>query len=101
MAPSQLKQLKTSLHESGVVGPQQSKKQKKKAARDGRDHDKLARRNVALQGIREKFNPFEVKAPSRPKKFEATSSKTLNGTVPKGFQGRPGVTKGLGEERVS
>lgn len=101
MAPSQLKQLKTSLRETGVTGPQQSKKQKKAAAQNGRDPDKLARRNSALQGIREKFNPFETKAPSRPKKFEATSARTLSGTAKPGIKGRPGVTKGLGEERVS
>jgi nucleolar protein 14 len=100
MAPSQLKQLKASLRESGITGSQQSKKQRKKAAQAGRDQDKLARRNIALQGIREKFNPFEIQAPSRPKKFETTTSKTLNGQAAKGVHGRPGVTKGLGEERV-
>lgn len=101
MAPSQLKQLKALLRENGVTAPQQSRKQKKKAAQNGRDPDKLARRNSALQGIREKFNPFETKAPSRPKKFEATGTRMLSATSKPGIKGRPGVTKGLGEERVS
>jgi nucleolar protein 14 len=101
MAPSQLKQLKASLRESGVIGPQQSKKQKKRHAQNVRDQDKIQRRNAALQGIREKFKPFEAKAPPRPNKFDVTSSKTINGQTAKGVHGRPGVTKGLGEERVS
>ena len=52
-------------------------------------------RNAALQGIREQFNPFEVKAPARPSKYEFANGPT------KKFLARPGVTKGLGEETVS
>jgi nucleolar protein 14 len=91
MPPSQLKQLKASLRDHGLVGPQKSKKQKKAAAKDG---GKRLQRNTALEGIRERFNPFEVKAPARPAKFEVTSNKPS-----KSGPGRPGVTKGLGEER--
>lgn len=91
MPPSQLKQLKASLRDHGLVGPQKSKKQKKAASKDG---GKRLQRNAALEGIRERFNPFEVKAPARPAKFDVTSNKPS-----KSGPGRPGVTKGLGEER--
>ncbi|EXJ86975.1 hypothetical protein A1O3_03930 [Capronia epimyces CBS 606.96] len=91
MAPSQLKQLKASLREHGVLGPQKSKKQKKATSKDGQ---KRLQRNAALEGIRERFNPFEVKAPARKEKFEFASGKHSKPAV-----GRPGVTRGLGEER--
>lgn len=91
MAPSQLKQLKASLREHGVLGPQKSKKQKKATSKDAQ---KRLQRNAALEGIRERFNPFEVKASARKEKFEVASAKNLKPIV-----GRPGVTRGLGEER--
>lgn len=97
MAPSQLKQLRASLRENGLIGPSKSKKRKKKSA-SGRGDDlrEKRQRNAALEGIREGSNPFEVKAPSRRAKFDVTSSKNIQ----KQAQSRPGVTKGLGEERV-
>ena len=98
MPPSQLKRLKTSLREQGVVGPQKSKKQKKQASVNGALRDSKFQRNAALQGIREQFNPFEVKAPSR-SKYEFASSRAV-GESKKGIISRPGVTKGLGEEKV-
>ena len=91
MPPSQLKQLKASLRENGVLGPQKSKKQRTST---GKDAQKRAQRKAALEGIREQFNPFEVKAPARREKFEFVSSKNAKPTI-----GRPGVTRGLGEER--
>lgn len=97
MPPSQLKRLKTSLREQGVVGPQKSKKQKKQASKTGAFKDSRIQRNAALQGIREQFNPFEVKAPSR-SKYEFVSNKAVGGKNGKGTVFRPGVTKGLGEE---
>ena len=100
MPPSQLKSLKSSLREQGIVGPQQSKKQKIQAGKSGASQGKRVQRNAVLQGIREQFNPFEVKVPSRGNKYEFTNSKSSNGGVPKGVAGRPGVTKGLGEENV-
>lgn len=99
MPPSQLKRLKTSLREQGVVGPQKSKKQKKQASKNGALKDSRIQRNAALQSIREQFNPFEVKAPSR-SKYEFASNKTGGGKAEKGTISRPGVTKGLGEEHV-
>ncbi|KAL9623216.1 MAG: hypothetical protein Q9160_002531 [Pyrenula sp. 1 TL-2023] len=96
MAPSQLKQLKASLRDQGLVGPSRSKKQKKQSA-NGRNDDarRKARRNAALESIRESFNPFEVKAPARKAKFDVTSSQNVG----KPLQRKPGITKGLGEER--
>lgn len=91
MAPSQLKQLKASLRESGVLGPQKSKKQQKATAKDA---SKRLQRSAALENIRDKFNPFEVKASARRPKHEVISSKEQRVQV-----GRPGVTRGLGEER--
>ncbi|KAL1854738.1 nucleolar complex protein 14 [Paecilomyces lecythidis] len=97
MPPSQLKQLKTSLRETGVIGPQQSKKKKRQNAQSGAAAQNRVQRNAALQGIRERFNPFEVKAPVKSAKFDVTT----RDAVSKGGAGhvRPGVTKSLGEER--
>src|SRR5438034_11238884 len=95
MAPSQLKQLKASLREIGVVRPQQSKKEQKKNEKRGTASESRLRRKTALQGIRERFNPFEVRAPARAAKFDITSNRTLEES-----RSRPGVRQGLGEQRV-
>ncbi|EZF31560.1 hypothetical protein H101_04828 [Trichophyton interdigitale H6] len=94
MAPSQLKQLKASLREKGVVGPQLSKKQRQKNSKSGAAAENRIKRNAALQAIREQFNPFEVRAPARPSKFAVTTARPGTGSAH-----RPGVTRGLGEER--
>ncbi|KAI4093963.1 MAG: hypothetical protein LQ344_002561 [Seirophora lacunosa] len=99
MPPSQLKRLKTSLREQGVTGPQKSKKQKKQASRNGSFRDGRIQRNAALQGIREQFNPFEVRAPARPSKHDVVSSRGMAGNTGGGEVARPGVTKGFGEEQ--
>lgn len=99
MAPSQLKRLKSSLRENGIVGPQKSKKQKKEAIKNGSLKEGRIQRNGALQHIRDQFNPFEIKAPGRDK-YEITINKPVGGRVKKGVIARPGVTKGLGEEKV-
>lgn len=101
MPPSQLKRLKASLREQGIVGPQKSKKQKKQNAQNGANTEKRMQRTAALTGIREQFNPFEVKTSARGPKFEVTNSRTLGGRITKGVHARPGVKKGLGEENVS
>jgi nucleolar protein 14 len=95
MPQSQLKRLKASLREQGIVGPQKSKKQKAK----GLSTEQKIRRNVALESIRENFNPFEVKHLSRPAKRDITTQSSLNGKVTNGALGRPGVTKSLGEQK--
>lgn len=94
MPPSQLKRLKASLREQGIVGPQKSKKEKKRSGKDGAQ--RAAQRNAALARIRDSFNPFEVKAAARPDKFESTSLQKAN--AKKTPLGRPGVTKSMGEE---
>ncbi|KKA29012.1 hypothetical protein TD95_005297, partial [Thielaviopsis punctulata] len=95
MAPSQLKRLKSSLREQGIIGPQKSKKQKKAQANDAkRNGEKRLRKAAALGNIREQFNPFDLKH-SRGPKFEVTSNKPQS----KGVLGRPGVTKAMGEQR--
>ncbi|KAJ5612622.1 hypothetical protein N7510_005816 [Penicillium lagena] len=96
MPPSQLKQLKSSLKESGVLGPQQSKKQKRQNAKSGAASQNRNQRNAALQAIRDRFNPFEIKATGRQSKFDVT---TRDGGSTTAARARPGVTKSLGEER--
>lgn len=97
MPASQLKRLKASLREQGITGPQRSKKQKKQNSQNG---DHRIQRTAALQQIRDSFNPFELKAPSRPEKFESVSHKSANaiGKRYKDVLHRPGVTKSAGEE---
>ena len=99
MPPSQLKRLKASLREQGIVGPQQSKRQKNKNVQNGANKEKRVQRNVALNGIREQFNPFEFKLPAKGPKFEVTSNKTIGGRVIKGVT-RPGLAKSRSEESV-
>ena len=99
MAGSQLKRLKASLREQGVVGPQQSKKQKRKNAQDQKARgDKRLQRSVVLENIREQFNPFQFKTNARGPKFEVTTNRPAHG---KTINGRPGLSKSVGEERVS
>lgn len=95
MPPSQLKRLKASLREQGVIGPQQSKKQKKQNAQNGANKDKKVSRSVALNGIREQFNPFEYRALSKKPKFEATTEYATKSTIR-----RPGLAKSREEEEV-
>ncbi|KAF3762410.1 Nop14-like protein [Cryphonectria parasitica EP155] len=97
MPASQLKRLKASLRDQGIVGPQQSKKQKKKNAQDERGrNDRRLQRGAALENIREQFNPFQFKTNARGPKFEVTTNKPEK---KKGILGRPGMAKALGEER--
>ncbi|KAL2824526.1 nucleolar protein 14 [Aspergillus cavernicola] len=96
MPPSQLKQLKSSLRESGVVGPQKSKKQKRQNARTGANANNRVQREAALDAIRDRFNPFEIRTISR-NKFDVTTRDGGSKSGPGSF--RPGVTKSLGEER--
>ncbi|MCJ1468259.1 nucleolar complex protein 14 [Pseudocyphellaria aurata] len=98
MPPSQLKRLKTSLREKGVVGPQRSKKQKRQASKNGSAREGRVQRNTALLEIREQFNPFDVRAPVKVK-HEVTSNRTMPGSMADGVVGRPGITKSLGEEK--
>ncbi|CAH0026676.1 unnamed protein product [Clonostachys rhizophaga] len=97
MAGSQLKRLKATLKEQGIVGPQQSKKQKRKAAQDDRARsEKRLQRGVVLEGIREQFNPFDLKHAKNPK-FEVTTNRPV--TAASRIKGRPGAAKAASEER--
>ncbi|WEW58500.1 nucleolar complex protein 14 [Emydomyces testavorans] len=95
MPPSQLKQLKASLRDKGIIGQQQSKRQKKQNAKSGAAAANRMHRNAVLQELREQFNPFEARAPARPAKFGVTTSRGNSEPV----RHRPGVTRGLGEQR--
>jgi nucleolar protein 14 len=97
MPPSQLKQLKASLRNSGVVGPQKSKKQKRQNAKSGANAQNRVQREAALDAIRDRFNPFEIRTISR-NKFDVTTRD--GGSKPATGRFRPGVTKSLGEEKV-
>ena len=99
MPPSQLKRLKLSLREQGVVGPQKSKKQKRQGSKNGTLKDSRIQKAAALEGIRDQFNPFEVKRQST-NKHDFASNKAFGGRVAKNAVARPGVTKALGEENV-
>ncbi|KJZ76715.1 hypothetical protein HIM_04051 [Hirsutella minnesotensis 3608] len=100
MAGSQLKRLKASLREQGITGPQQSKKQKRKAAQDGKARgEKKLQRGVVLEGIRQQFNPFDLKHAARGPKFEVTTNRPTTGDASRGIKGRPGLAKAAGEEK--
>ncbi|KAL6239398.1 hypothetical protein BDW75DRAFT_198884 [Aspergillus navahoensis] len=96
MPPSQLKQLKASLRDTGLLGPQKSKKQKRQNAKTGANAQNRAQRETALNAIRERFNPFEIRTVSR-SKFDVTTRDGAAKSASGNF--RPGVTKSLGEER--
>ncbi|KAL8699428.1 MAG: hypothetical protein Q9224_001420, partial [Gallowayella concinna] len=98
MPPSQLKRLKTSLREKGITGQQKSKKQKKQAKNNRASRDSQTQRNATLEGIREQFNPFEIRAPARPSKYHVATNKAITGKAIDNAIARPGVTKGFGEE---
>ncbi|TGJ78157.1 hypothetical protein E0Z10_g10612 [Xylaria hypoxylon] len=97
MPGSQLKRLKASLREQGVIGPQQSKKQRRKVAQNGKVNTN--KRAAALESLREEFNPFDLKHNARGPKFPVTSNRRVVGDAAKGIAGRPGDAKAIGEER--
>ncbi|KAI1383214.1 Nop14-like protein [Hypoxylon trugodes] len=97
MAGSQLKRLKASLREKGVIGPQLSKKQKKRNAQDGKaNNNRRFQKAAELEGIREEFNPFDLKHNARGPKFQVTTNRPAASNAAKG---RPTEAKSLGEER--
>lgn len=99
MAGSQLKRLKASLREQGITGPQKSKKQRRKLAQeDPSRNDKRLQRGVVLEGIREQFNPFDLKHAARGPKFEVTTNRPKPGNA--SIKGRPGLAKAAAEEKV-
>ncbi|KAF4505229.1 hypothetical protein G6O67_007200 [Ophiocordyceps sinensis] len=100
MAGSQLKRLKASLRQQGITGPQQSKKQRRRAAQDGQARgEKKLQRGLVLEGIRAQFNPFDLKHAARGPKFEVTTNRPAIGDAARGIKGRPGQAKAAGEEK--
>lgn len=100
MPPSQLKRLKESLREQGILRPQESKKQKKQKTQNGGNVDKRVNRTEALNSIRDQFNPFEYKWSKAPR-FDATSVKNPGGKESKGsIVGRPSVRKSMDAQQV-
>ena len=100
MAGSQLKRLKAALRDQGVIGPQQSKKQKKQNAQGAKGTaNKRLEKAAALDSIRTQFNPFDFKHNVRGPKFEVTTNKPQSGNAAKGINGRPSEANALGEER--
>lgn len=90
MAGSQLKQLKAALRENGLTGQTNVKrkgKTSKRAPSDTRRDDMEEK----IQMIREQFNPFEIKV--NKKKTQE------NGRFVKGAQGKPGISKQVGEDQ--
>ncbi|KAL2270135.1 hypothetical protein VTJ83DRAFT_2319 [Remersonia thermophila] len=100
MAGSQLKRLKASLREQGIIGPQKSKKEKRQtAAQLKAQPDKRLQRHEALASIREQFNPFQFKTNARGPKFEVTTNKPVGDKAAMGIKGRPGLSKARSEEK--
>lgn len=86
---SHLKRLKASLREQGIVGPQKSKKEKKRQAGQ-------RNRKEAIKEIREEFNPFDLKKNARGPKFPVTSLRNAAEEV----TGRPTASRSAAEDRV-
>ncbi|XXG94661.1 hypothetical protein Hte_000918 [Hypoxylon texense] len=95
MPGSQLKRLKASLREKGVIGPQLSKKQKKRNVQDGKTNNRRFQKAAELEGIREEFNPFDLKHNARGPKFQVTTNRPASNNAAKG---RPSEAKSHGEE---
>jgi nucleolar protein 14 len=93
MAQSQLKRLKASLRNAGVTGQQKPKKAKNKRKQPSSSTDSRLSRDDALQSIRDEFNPFEIK------KTKTKHEISGQGRV-KGKEGRPTLSKSIGEEHV-
>ena len=94
MPPSQLKRLKASLREQGLVSPQQSKKQRQ-GAKNHRSKESGELRAAKLDIVREQSNPFNFKIANVPK-FAVAGKHDRQ----KAGTSRPGVAKSLGEEKV-
>ncbi|TEA22759.1 putative nucleolar complex protein 14 [Colletotrichum sidae] len=100
MAGSQLKRLKSTLKDQGIIGPQKSKKQKRQHAEDEKAKgDRRLQKTAALGQIREQFNPFDLKHNPRGPKFDVTTNRPPTGAAAKGISGRPGMAKSIGEQR--
>lgn len=89
---SALKRLKKSLVAAGVVGPQSKSNRSKKDRKKGKPVTDKIDVDKKLAHIRGEFNPFENKVQRQ--KFEILGRKL------KGTQGKPALSKQIGEENV-
>lgn len=99
MPPSQLKTLKKSLREQGIVGPQKSKKQKQQAAQNGLREENRIGRTEKLAIIRDQGKAFDYKWSKGPKR-DVTSLKDVN-TKGGHIIGRPMAKQSRTAENVS
>ncbi|KAG0235791.1 nucleolar complex protein 14 [Actinomortierella wolfii] len=92
MAKSALYRLKSSLREAGAIGPNSRASLSKKERKKGRPTAASAKNdlNKKLESIREAMNPFEIKVTKQ--KYDVLGRKT------KGVQGKPTLSKQIGEE---
>jgi nucleolar protein 14 len=91
---SALKRLKKSLSSAGLIGPAGATRRTKKKSKAGaKDPASVAERKKRLAQIEKSLNPFEVKITRQ--KYDVIGRKV------KGVAGRPGLTKQIGEEKVS
>ncbi|KAF8978069.1 nucleolar complex protein 14 [Entomortierella lignicola] len=92
MAKSALHRLKSSLKEAGAIGPNSRASLSKKDRKKGRPTAASAKNdlNKKLAHIKEAMNPFEMKVTRQ--KYDVLGRKT------KGVQGKPTLSKQVGEE---
>ena len=86
---SQLKQLKSALHQAGITQQPQAGKKRKRAAPTERDKEKKA---TKLKEIQQKLNPFDVKV--------TKLKHDVGGRKLKGVTGKPAQSKQAGIEQV-
>jgi len=94
MAKSALYRLKSSLKEAGAIGPNARASLSKKDRKKGRPTAASAKNdlNKKLAHIKDAMNPFEIKLTRQ--KHDVLGRKT------KGVQGKPTLSKQVGEENV-
>lgn len=95
MAKSALYRLKSSLKEAGAIGPNSRASLSKKDRKKGRPTAASAKNdlNKKLAHIKEAMNPFEMKVTRQ--KYDILGRKT------KGVDGKPTLSKQVGEENVT
>lgn len=95
MAKSALYRLKSSLKEAGAIGPNSRASLSKKDRKKGRPTAASAKNdlNKKLAHIKEAMNPFEMKVTKQ--KYDILGRKT------KGVDGKPTLSKQVGEENVT
>ena len=90
MPPSQLKQLKASLHAHGLTAPTQPKSTKRTARPDT---EQRAARAATLRTLRASLNPFDERRPARAAKRAVTTARPAAAML-----GRPAAAKSAAED---